>query len=120
MSLAPTQQSTPKEQEKGARPATSRAEQGVKALEGAALKALGEKVAPTVPSLEEMLTQATRDNPDVRVAEAKVREAEAELNRARLVVMQKVIELHSSLESQKAQVLTAEAQFKRIEPIVPH
>src|SRR5438067_1850675 len=40
--------------------------------------------------LEELLSRALKDNPDVRVAEAKVREAEAELNRARLLVAQKV------------------------------
>src|SRR5436190_21623412 len=30
------------------------------------------------PTLEEMLNKALKDNPDIRVAEAKVREAEAE------------------------------------------
>src|SRR5205823_10488997 len=43
------------------------------------------------PTLEEMLTNALKDNPDIRVAEAKVREAEAELNRTRLQVTQKVL-----------------------------
>src|SRR5438477_8495528 len=48
------------------------------------------KSAPA-PSLEELLTRALKDNPDIRVAETKVREAEAELNRIRLQVMQKVV-----------------------------
>src|SRR6516225_8016208 len=41
--------------------------------------------------LEELLAQALRDNPDVRVAAAKAAEAEAVLSRARLQVVQKVV-----------------------------
>src|SRR6516164_866853 len=63
---------------------------------------------PVVPTLEEMLTRALKDNPDVRVAEAKVREAEAELNRTRLQVTQKVIAVHKALEAQKGLVDLAE------------
>src|SRR5436309_9636032 len=40
------------------------------------------KKAPA--TLEELLAQALKANPDIRVAEAKLREAEAELNRTRL------------------------------------
>src|SRR5438046_1023205 len=36
-------------------------------------------------TLEQMLTQAAQDNPDIRVAEAKLREADAKLNRTRLL-----------------------------------
>src|SRR5579883_1482356 len=46
-----------------------------------------------VPSLQELLTQALRENPDIRVAEAKLREAEADLNRTRLQVTRKVVAL---------------------------
>jgi hypothetical protein len=60
------------------------------------------KQQPAVPSLDELLDQALKNNPDVRVAEAKVREAEAELNRIRLQVSQKVISLHHDIATQKA------------------
>src|SRR5437588_11514314 len=44
-------------------------------------------------SLEEALASALKNNPDIRVAESKVQEAEAELNRSRLQVTQKVVSL---------------------------
>jgi hypothetical protein len=56
------------------------------------------KKAPKTTALEESLAQALANNPDVRVAEAKLREAEAELNRARMQVMQKVSEQNNKLE----------------------
>jgi hypothetical protein len=64
-------------------------------------------------ALEEMIAQALKDNPDVRVAEAKLREAEAELNRTRHQVVQKVVQLQRGLETQRALVASAEAEFKR-------
>jgi hypothetical protein len=62
--------------------------------------------------LEAMLADALRNNPDIRVAEAKVHEAEAELNRVRLQVMQKVILARHTVESQKAAVAAAEDRLK--------
>lgn len=53
---------------------------------------------PAAPSLEELLSQALKNNPDIRVGEAKVREAEAELSRTRLTVAQKVAGVYHSLE----------------------
>src|SRR5947208_549434 len=53
-------------------------------------------------TLEEMLAKALKDNPDIRVAESKVREAEAELNRVRLQVMQKLVALQHSLKTQRS------------------
>ncbi len=67
-----------------------------------------------IPSLEEMLTKALKDNPDIRVAEAKLREAEAELNRTRLQVTQKVIAFQRSLDSQRALTELVEKDYKRI------
>ncbi len=61
-------------------------------------------------ALEELLSQALRDNPDVRVADAKVREAEAELNRARLLVIQKVVAHQHTVETLESAVKTAEAR----------
>jgi hypothetical protein len=62
--------------------------------------------------LEEMLARAMRDNPDVRVAEAKLREAEAELNRARLTAVQKIVALQRGSEQAQAAVAAAEARYK--------
>lgn len=66
------------------------------------------------PTLEEMLNKALKDNPDIRVAEAKVREADAELNRTRLQVTQKVLAFHYSRESQKAVIKFAEENLQRV------
>jgi hypothetical protein len=49
---------------------------------------------PAAGSLEDLLTQALKNNPDIRVGEAKVREAEAELHRTRMSVAQKVAALY--------------------------
>lgn len=72
-----------------------------------------EKPAP--PNLEEMIARAMKDNPDVRVAEAKLREAEAELNRARLQVTKKVLALHQTRKTQQALIESAEVSFKSAE-----
>jgi hypothetical protein len=69
------------------------------------------------PTLEEMLNKALKDNPDIRVAEAKVREAEAESNRTRLQVTQKVLAFHHSRESQKAIIKVAEEDLQRIQKL---
>jgi hypothetical protein len=65
-------------------------------------------------TLEEMLSKALKDNPDIKVAEAKVREADAELNRTRLQVTQKVLAFHHNREAQKANVKVAEEEIARI------
>jgi hypothetical protein len=69
---------------------------------------------PAEATLEEMLNKALKDNPDIRVAESKVREAEAELNRTRLQVTQKVLTFHHTREAQKAVVKVAEEEIARI------
>jgi hypothetical protein len=65
--------------------------------------------------LEELLAQALRDNPDVRVAESKVREAEAELNRTRLQVIQKVVIHQHTIETLTSAVRVAEASYAAAE-----
>jgi hypothetical protein len=65
------------------------------------------------PTLEDLLGQALKNNPDIRVAEAKVREAEAELNRMRLQVTQKMAIKHSEIEAGRAVVAEASAKFER-------
>jgi hypothetical protein len=67
---------------------------------------------PTLPSLEAVLTDALKSNPDIRVAEAKVREAEAELNKIRLQVLQRVVALHQAVESQKEALKNAQSQYE--------
>src|SRR5215831_13067285 len=59
-----------------------------------------DKTQSNKSKLEEMLTEALKNNPDLRVAAANVTLAEAELNRTRLQVTQKVIALHAALLSQ--------------------
>lgn len=59
-------------------------------------------------TLEELLAKALRDNPDIRVAETKVREAEAELNRTRLQMMEKVTKLHAEIAISRQMIVAAE------------
>jgi hypothetical protein len=76
------------------------------------------KPPPAAPAgkarLEELVTQALRDNPDLRVAAAKASEAEAELGRTRLQVLQKVVQAHQTL---LAALATAEFRQKEYERI---
>jgi hypothetical protein len=72
---------------------------------------------PAAPALDDLLDQALRNNPDVRVAEAKVREAEAELNRVRLQVSQRVVTLHHSLASQRTMVENATQTYSSAEKL---
>lgn len=64
-------------------------------------------------SLDELLAQALKENPDIRVSDAKVREAEAELNRTRLAVMQKVTKAYHELAGRKAILAEAKARLDR-------
>jgi hypothetical protein len=64
-----------------------------------------------------MLAEALKNNPDIRVAAAKLTMAEAELNQARLQVMQKVITLHAAIESQKAEVAYRQKQLDRFKEL---
>jgi hypothetical protein len=69
------------------------------------------KEKPAAPTLEELIAQALKNNPDIRVAEAKLRETEAELNRTQLLVTQKVVTLQKGIEVQKGLVAQAEQIF---------
>ena len=84
--------------------------------------AFGQESAPPKPNdpakdkkpsqLEEMLAEALRGNPDVRVAESKFHEAEAELNRARMLALQKVVVAQHNVEAATNGVKTAEASVR--------
>src|SRR5947209_1017266 len=90
----------------GAPPPGQKSEPGTPARErsaGTKAQRKGDKAAPPADTdLADMLAKALRDNPDIRVAEAKLREADAELNRIRLQVTQKVVTLRHNWEAQKS------------------
>ncbi len=68
-------------------------------------------------SLDNLLAQALKDNPDIRVAEAKMREAEAELNRVKLQVTQKVVTQQRELVMYQSALKQAQANFDRIQAL---
>jgi hypothetical protein len=74
----------------------------------------GEDKAPSKDSLEQLLAEALRNSPEIQLAEAKLREAEALLRQTRLSIMQKVIEQQSAVETQKSKASFAEANFQRL------
>jgi hypothetical protein len=76
------------------------------------------KPTSTKSKLEDLLAQALKDNPDIRVATAKLSEAEAELNRVRLQVLQKVITLQRALERAQEDVQTRQKEFERKSELV--
>src|SRR5260370_41214741 len=53
---------------------------------------------PDPNSLEALMAAALKSNPDIQVSEAKVREAEAGLNKARITVMQLAAGGHGTLQ----------------------
>jgi hypothetical protein len=68
--------------------------------------------------LEELLEQALKNNPDLRVASAKLVEAEAELSRMRLQVVQKVVQAYQAVEAAKALAAFHEKELKRFQELV--
>jgi len=68
-------------------------------------------------SFEVLIGEALKKNPDIRVAESKLREAEAELNRARLLVTQKVVALQRDITLQRASVQEAIVNLDRARQI---
>lgn len=73
-----------------------------------------QKTPPEKSKLEEMLAEALKNNPDIRVAAAKLAEADAELNRTRLQVMQKVVTVYHAIETQKKTVSRWESEARRL------
>lgn len=63
-------------------------------------------------SLEEMLGVALRSNPDIAVAEATVRQAEAKLRKARFKAAQDIASAYQEIEVQKGAVRAAEEQYE--------
>ncbi len=79
----------------------------------------GPPVAASSPKsgLEEMLEKALKNNPDLRIAAAKVQEAEAELSRTRLEVTRKVVRLYRSINAAQRDVDGAAARLAEIRRI---
>jgi hypothetical protein len=74
----------------------------------------GEKPTPAKDSLEHLLAEALKNSPEIQLAEAKLREAEALLRQTRLSIMQKVIEQQSAIETQKSKASLGEANLQRL------
>jgi hypothetical protein len=67
-----------------------------------------EPAKPAPGSLEDTLDKALRNSADIKAAEAKVRDAEAELNRVRQQVLTKATALHADLNLAKRMLGVAE------------
>jgi hypothetical protein len=67
-----------------------------------------EPAKPAPGSLEDTLDKALRNSADIKAAEAKVRNAEAELNRVRQQVLTKATALHADLNVAKRMLAVAE------------
>jgi hypothetical protein len=63
---------------------------------------------PAAGSLEDTLEKSLRNSADIKAAEAKVREAEAELNRVRQQVLTRATALHADLNLAKRMLAVAE------------
>jgi len=64
--------------------------------------------------LEEWLERALANHPDIKVADAKLRTAAAELERARSLVTQQVLSLHHGIEAQKLLIQKARFEMVRV------
>lgn len=72
-----------------------------------------EPAKPAPGSLEDTLEKALRNSADIKAAEAKIREAEAEANRVRSVVLTKATTLHTNLNVAKRMLVVAEELFAK-------
>jgi hypothetical protein len=73
---------------------------------------------PQPTKLEDMIKQALQNNADIRVAETKVAEADAELNRTRQVVMQKVVLYKANVDYAKAKLGIATKRLQQTQALV--
>jgi len=77
-----------------------------------------EPAKPAPGSLEDTLEKSLRNSADIKAAEAKVREAEAELNRVRQQVLTRATALHSDLNLAKRMLAVAEQSLASLERMV--
>jgi len=73
---------------------------------------------PAPGNLEDTLEKALRNSADIKAAEAKVREAEAELNRVRHQVLTKATALHNDLSLAKRMLSLSEAGLAQQESLI--
>ncbi len=66
-------------------------------------------------SLEEMQAEALKNSHDVKVAQARLRLAEAELERTRAIVKAQIVAAHADLEAALASENEGETRYKRAE-----
>jgi hypothetical protein len=79
---------------------------GSKSLEAA------KPAEPAEKALESLIAQALRNNPDILAAEAKLREAEAELRRAKVVLALKIAEQRVAVENQRKIVDAEQEEYQ--------
>jgi hypothetical protein len=65
-------------------------------------------------SLDDLLAEALKNNPDIRVAEANLLAAQAELNRTRLKVTHRIVALRAEMAGAKALVEVYERELQRL------
>ncbi len=78
-------------------------------------KALGDKVDKKPDPTDAAIVAALANDPDVKMARAKIQLAEAELAKARLAVTLKVVTLKTTIELHKTAVEVATQQYKLAE-----
>jgi hypothetical protein len=67
-------------------------------------------------TLDQLIAEGLKNNPDIRVAESKVREADAELNRTRMKVASDITQLHAEIQAAQALVdYSAKKQGRMLE-----
>jgi hypothetical protein len=63
--------------------------------------------------LEQLIAEALKNNPDIRVGESKVRDAEMELQRTRMKVLSEVTVVHAEMQAAQATVEEASKRYER-------
>lgn len=69
---------------------------------------------PPTDELEAAIASASANHPDVRLAQAKLQMAQAELDQAKLLVAQRIAATHAKLQAAKAQVGIEDLSYHRL------
>lgn len=96
----------------GVPPAMAQTPEIQKEVEKKLDRARAEKTA-----LEQLITEALKNNPDIRLAESKVREAEAELQRTRMKVLSDVTLAHIEIQAAQSEVDVASARYLQVQKL---
>src|ERR1700686_3062482 len=73
--------------------------------------------AKQATALDQLIAEALKNNPDIAVADAKVREVEAEARRVRMKVAGDISLLHAEIEAAKAAEKEAQALYNQAEQL---